>query len=150
MAQADADNRPAGPAPQAQNVHRASPPVQPVQPVQTERWAFVCHSSSCRYSGAESTGQALAREARETDTPLTVVRAGCLGFCSSGPAVVTYPDGDVYLNVSAGDASDLAAHVAQGRALARRAIRVPDWYREHIVGRLGAYVQLLRRRAAGG
>ena len=138
--QADAHERPAGPP-------RSTEGEGAVQP---DRWAFVCHSSSCRYRGAESAGQALAREARDGGVPLTVVRAGCLGLCSSGPAVVTYPDGDVYLNVTAGDARELTSHVGQGRTLARRAIRVPDWYREHIVGRLGAYVQLLRRRASGG
>jgi (2Fe-2S) ferredoxin len=121
-----------------------------------ERWAFVCHSSSCRYRGAEATGQALAKASRdareaapEPAAPLTVVRAGCVGLCSAGPAVVTYPAGDVYLNVTEQDAPELAEHIAQDRILRRHAIRLPDWYRENIVGRLGAYVQLLRRRASG-
>ena len=114
-----------------------------------EHWAFVCHSSSCRYEGADAVGQALARalSARPDGATGTVVRAGCLGLCGSGPAVVTYPAGDVHVRVAPGDAVELAAQLVRGRGLPRRAVSVPAWYRQHIVGRLGAFVELLKRRA---
>lgn len=112
-------------------------------------WAFICYSSSCRYQGSEEVGQALARELRDRPDA-AVVRAGCLGLCGAGPAVVTYPSGDVHIRVSPQDARDFAVQLAQGRGLARRAISVPAWYRQNIVGRLGTFVQLLKRRAAGG
>ena len=114
-----------------------------------EHWAFVCYSSSCRYEGADVVGQALARalSARPDGATGTVVRAGCLGLCGSGPAVVTYPAGEVHIRVAPGDAVELAAQLVRGRGLPRRAVTVPAWYRQHIVGRLGAFVELLKRRA---
>ncbi len=78
----------------------------------------------------------------------TVVRSGCMGFCSSGPVVATYPGGDVHLQVQPADAPDLAAHLAQGRTLRRLAPHVPAWYREYLVKQLGTVVNILRRRAA--
>ena len=76
------------------------------------------------------------------------MRAGCLGLCGAGPAVVTYPRGDVHIRVTPADAPELAASVTGEGTVARPSITVPAWYRQHIVGRLGAYVDLLRRRWA--
>ena len=113
-----------------------------------EQWAFICHSSSCRYQGAEEVGQALARSLAERPDggSGTVVRAGCLGLCGAGPAVVTYPGGDVHVRVVPEDAAELAAQLVRGRGLARRTVNVPPWYRQHIVSRLGTFVELLKRR----
>lgn len=93
-------------------------------------------------------GQSLARAlaARPDGATATVVRAGCLGLCGAGPAVVTYPAGEVHVRVVAADAVDFAERLVQGRALERRAVRVPPWYRQNIVGRLGQFVELLKRR----
>jgi (2Fe-2S) ferredoxin len=115
------------------------------------QWAFICHASSCRYQGAEAVAVALARALRDSQpaTDAAVVRAGCLGLCGAGPAVVTYPGGDVHIRVEQSDAPELAAQLLRGRGLARRSVTVPAWYRQHIVGRLGAYVQLLKRRRSG-
>ena len=109
-------------------------------------WAFICYSGSCRYQGAEEVGQALARELRD-QPDAAVVRAGCLGLCGAGPAVVTYPSGDVHIRVMPQDAKEFAAQLTQGRGLGRRSVTVPAWYRQNIVGRLGSFVELLKRRA---
>ena len=113
-----------------------------------EHWAFVCHSSSCRYDGAEAVGQSLARAlaSRPDGASGTVVRAGCLGLCGAGPAVVTYPAGEVHVRVTPQDAAELAAQLVTGRGLTRRTVNVPAWYRQNIVGRLGVFVDLLKRR----
>lgn len=93
-------------------------------------------------------GQALARALREQPAgAAAVVRAGCLGLCGSGPAVVTYPAGEVHILVAPEDARELAAQLVRGRGLSRRTVTVPAWYRQSIVGRLGAFVELLKRRA---
>ena len=117
-------------------------------PAEPEQWAFICYSSSCRYQGAEAVGQSLARALAERPdgSTGTVVRAGCLGLCGAGPAVVTYPAGEVHLRVEPRDATELAAQLVQGRGLARRTVKVPPWYQQHIVARLESFVELLKRR----
>lgn len=127
------------------------------------RWAFVCHASSCRYNGAEATATALATAmqdaARSVPQPAAdatgqtagarlagVARTGCLGVCSNGPAVVTYPACDLHLEVAPSDASEFIAQLAQGKPLRRKAIRLPDWYRTHMQQRLTAFVAVLTRR----
>src|SRR5687768_13783932 len=89
-------------------------------PVEPEQWAFVCYSSSCRYQGAEAVGQSLARALAErpNGNTGTVVRAGCLGLCGAGPAVVTYPAGEVHIRVEASDAKEMAAQLVEGSGLA--------------------------------
>jgi (2Fe-2S) ferredoxin len=118
---------------------------------QAERWAFVCESSTCYYQGATQTREALARAVAERGDPsVRVVRTGCLGLCGAGPAVVTYPAGDVLLRVQPGDAPELAAALAGDSGLGRRLARAPQWYRDRITARLAFLVRLLRRRGAAG
>ena len=114
-----------------------------------QHWAFICEASDCRYRGACDVREALVGEVqrRGCDT-VAVVRTGCLSLCGAGPALVTYPSGDVHLHVQPQDASDLAAQLAGGAALQRRAVRAPQWYRDAILGRLGSFVQMLKRRSA--
>lgn len=113
------------------------------------RWAFICHASDCRFRGAPVVAEALAREVRARGAgDIAVVRSGCLSLCGAGPALVTYPAGDVHLRVQPEDAADMAAHLARGEGLDRRKVRAPQWYREQIVARLGYFVEMLRRRAA--
>lgn len=117
-----------------------------------ERWAFICEASSCRFSGSVATREALAQAlpaAAPGAVALKVVRTGCLGLCGAGPAVVTYPEGEVHLHVQPADAADLAASLSGSGQRGRRQVRAPAWYREHITARLETLVQLLRRRAAG-
>jgi (2Fe-2S) ferredoxin len=116
-----------------------------------EHWAFVCESSTCHFQGSAQTREALARAVAERGDPAVhVVRTGCLGLCGAGPAVVTYPAGDVLLRVQPGDAPELAAALAGGTGLGRRLVRAPPWYRERITARLALLVRLLRRRGAAG
>ncbi|MDQ3700556.1 MAG: (2Fe-2S) ferredoxin domain-containing protein [Chloroflexota bacterium] len=117
-----------------------------------DQWAFVCEASDCRLRGSIQVRDALAQAVQgDADCArVAVVRTGCLSLCGAGPAVVTYPAGDVHLRVEAGDALELARRLASGESLARRAVRAPQWYRERIKSRLGYLVQLLRERVAGG
>jgi (2Fe-2S) ferredoxin len=93
--------------------------------------------------------EALVNAARQRDdSGVAVVRAGCLGLCGAGPAVVTYPAGAIHLHVEPGDAADLAKELASGSGLKRRQVRAPQWYRDHILSRLATFVRLLQRRAA--
>jgi (2Fe-2S) ferredoxin len=112
-------------------------------------WAFICESSDCRWRGSALLGDALAQEIQRRGCgSVAVVRTGCLGLCGAGPAVVTYPAGEVHLRVEPADAADLAAHLAAGTGLPRRSVRAPQWYRDQLLARLGYFVQLLKRRAA--
>ncbi len=79
-----------------------------------------------------------------------VVRSGCLSLCGAGPAVVTYPAGEVHLRVQPEDAPDLALTLSGGAGAGQgaRRVRAPQWYREHIVARLAYVIQILQRRGA--
>ena len=129
------------------------------------RWAFVCESSSCRYQGSVQTREALVRalagqraEQRaasiagrpegEPQGQVHVVRSGCLSLCGAGPAVVTYPAGEVHLRVQPEDTPDLALTLSGGQGKGTRRVRAPAWYREQIVARLAYLIQILQRRGA--
>lgn len=120
-----------------------------------DQWAFVCEASDCRLRGSIQVRDALARAVQGDAgdagcARVAVVRTGCLSLCGAGPAVVTYPGGDVHLRVEAGDAPELVRRLACGESLARRAVRAPQWYRDQIKSRLGYLVQVLKQRIASG
>jgi (2Fe-2S) ferredoxin len=118
-------------------------------PERFQHWAFLCHASDCRYQGAPDVAEALARELQARGSEeVAVVRTGCLSLCGAGPALVTYPGGDVHLHLEAGDATDLAAQLARGKGLATRTVRAPQWYKDQILARLGYFVQMIKRKAA--
>jgi (2Fe-2S) ferredoxin len=129
------------------------------------RWAFICESSSCRYQGSVQTREALvaalaARRAEQraeqgaggpagaSPGQVYVVHAGCLSLCGAGPAVVTYPAGEVHLGVQPEDTPDLALTLTGGPGRGSRRVRAPQWYREHITARLAYLIQILQRRGA--
>ena len=113
------------------------------------QWAFICEASDCRYRGSPAVRDALARAVElQGCGDVAVVRTGCLGLCGAGPAVVTYPSGDVHLRVQVGDASEMAFELARGGPLRRRLVRAPQSYRDHITRRLGYFVHMLKRRQA--
>jgi (2Fe-2S) ferredoxin len=89
---------------------------------------------------------ARALAARPDGSNATVVRAGCLGLCGAGPAVVTYPGGEMHVRVTPADAVEMAGQLLQGRGLTRRSVNVPVWYRQQMTSRLGSFVELLKRR----
>lgn len=114
-----------------------------------QKWAFICHASDCRYRGAPALSEALTAELQARGCQdVAVVRSGCLSLCGAGPALVTYPAGDVLLHLEKGDARELAAQLAEGKGLPKRTVRAPQWYKDQIVARLGYFVQIIRRRAA--
>jgi (2Fe-2S) ferredoxin len=121
------------------------------------RWVFVCESGSCRYQGSVQTREALVRALAgrpggeshgPPSGPVHVVRSGCLSLCGAGPAVVTYPAGEVHLRVQPEDTPDLALILSGGQGKGARRVRAPQWYREHIVARLAYVIQILQRRGA--
>ena len=139
---------------------RGRPDATP-DPRECTRWAFVCESSSCRWGGSVEVREALHRALRDEAPPreaavpagvapdrVAVVRTGCLGLCSAGPAVVTYPEGDVHLRVQPDDALDLAQHLTGTVERGRRQVKAPPWFRDQLVSRLGYYVDWLRRKAS--
>jgi (2Fe-2S) ferredoxin len=114
---------------------------------QYTNWAFICEASDCRWRGSQEVREALAAELQRRDCgDVAVVRTGCLSLCGAGPALVTYPKGDVHLRVERGDVPSLAAQLARGEPLRARVVRAPAWYRENILSRLAYFVQLIRRR----
>jgi (2Fe-2S) ferredoxin len=118
---------------------------------QFSQWAFICEASDCRWRGAAEVRDALARRVQQQGSRnVAVVRTGCLSLCGAGPAIVTYPAGEVHLRVEPSDVPDLAQQLAAGAGLARRTVRAPQWYRDQILRRLSYFVDLLKRRAAGG
>ena len=135
-----------GPQGEAAGSGRTAPAVPDLE--QFSQWAFICEASDCRYRGSAQVRDALARAVeRQGCGNVAVVRTGCLGLCGAGPAVVTYPTGDVYLRVEAGDAPDMVAQLGQGASLRRRLVCAPQWYRDQITRRLGYFVEMLKRRA---
>ncbi|MBI3972290.1 MAG: (2Fe-2S) ferredoxin domain-containing protein [Chloroflexi bacterium] len=116
---------------------------------QFTHWAFICEASDCRWRGSPAVRNALAEAVqRQGGRRVAVVRTGCLSLCGAGPAVVTYPAGEVHLHVEPADAPEMAAQLAGGSGLKRRLVRAPQWYRDAIVSRLGYMIELLKRRAA--
>jgi|GEM_PF-4017685 len=117
-----------------------------------EPWAFVCYASSCRYQGAEATAVAIAQELRrraeqsgQPQPEARVGRAGCFGLCNSGPVVATYPGGEMHIGVRPEDAREMAAQLANGKGLARRAVKLPVWYQEYLRTMLARLAGFARR-----
>lgn len=118
---------------------------------QFSHWAFICEASDCRWRGSADVRDALARRIQQQGCRhVAVVRTGCLSLCGAGPAIVTYPAGEVHLRVEPADVPDLAQQLSAGTGLARRTVRAPQWYRDQILRRLAYFVDLLKRRAAAG
>ncbi len=98
-----------------------------VSQTELEQWAFVCEASDCRSRGSSQVRDALVRAVQAGGCPhVAVVRTGCLSLCGAGPAVVTYPNGDVHLRVEQSDAPELAGQLAAGGSLRRRVVRAPQ------------------------
>jgi (2Fe-2S) ferredoxin len=122
---------------------------QPTELDRYDQWAFICEASDCRYRGSAEVRDALAQAVRDgACANVAVVRTGCLSLCGAGPAVVSYPSGDVHLRVEPSDALEMAAQLTAGQPLKRRSVRAPQWYRDRIVAQLGYAVRLLKQRAS--
>lgn len=80
-----------------------------------------CTAAGCQSSGAEDVQKAL-KEAISTaglEEEVAVSSVGCLRFCGRGPLVATDPNGKLYEQVSAADASSIAASLQGGAATAK-------------------------------
>lgn len=79
----------------------------------------------CRGRGADDLRRAIADEIKERGLKgrIRIRKAGCLGCCSSGPALVTYPDAAICTRVRkkdvAGLVDRLAAMAEEGRKRTR-------------------------------
>ena len=69
---------------------------------------------------ASSTGRPRGRPLGGAPGQVHVVRSGCLSLCGAGPAVVTYPAGEVHLRVQPEDAPDLALTLSGGPGAGQR------------------------------
>jgi (2Fe-2S) ferredoxin len=102
---------------------------------------FVCNGKSCSAAGSAEVKEAFERELKELGILFgkekkgknprgTVVLTDCssVGFCAVGAAVLVYPDGIWYAQVSAADVSEIIReHLLNGQVVERLALlRIPS------------------------
>ncbi|HET7490005.1 MAG TPA: NuoF family protein [Acidimicrobiales bacterium] len=103
-----------------------------LEPAGTARaTAMVCEAASCLSSGSGAVHTALvdALEAAGVDD-VGVKRVGCLGLCAGGPLVSVPETGELYREVTAAGAPELAAALAAADPTAPRAQPDPFFARQ--------------------
>jgi len=109
----------------------------------------VCCGSGCKASGADDVMKACreALERRGLAGKIDLKGTGCHGFCEKGPVMLVWPEGVFYNHVTAHDAADIVASLADGHhpverllyrdpATGERVLReedVPFYARQHRV-----------------
>ena len=102
--------------------------LAPVIPARIERQVFVCTGKSCTAAGSadvkaafetqlEAKGLRFGKEAkgRNPKGPIVLTDCGSVGFCSLGTAVLVYPDGTWYGQVTAEDVPEIIEeHLEKG------------------------------------
>ncbi|MGK7909648.1 MAG: NADH-ubiquinone oxidoreductase-F iron-sulfur binding region domain-containing protein [Synechococcus sp.] len=75
-----------------------------------------CMAAGCQSSGAGAVKKALEAEISKADLEdeVEVCSVGCLRFCGHGPMVATDPDGDLYQQMTAENASSLPSALQGG------------------------------------
>ncbi len=110
--------------------------LAPVLKAPLKRQVFVCTGKSCKAVGSEEVKAAFARElegrgirqGKETKgrNPMgEVVLTECssVGFCTIGPAVLVYPEGTWYAQVTPEDVPELVEkHIEKGEIVERLAL----------------------------
>jgi len=89
---------------------------------------LVCGGTGCHSSGSAEVIKAFAFEVekRGLKDEVQIVETGCNGFCAQGPIVVIYPEGIIYMQVSAEDAAEvIGEHILKGRPVERLLYREP-------------------------
>ena len=107
--------------------------LAPMLKAPIKRQVFVCTGKSCRAVGSEGVKDEFARvleakglrqgkekKGRNPVGEVVLTECGSIGFCSVGTAVMIYPDGVLYGQVSNGDVEEIVEeHIEGGRAVDR-------------------------------
>jgi (2Fe-2S) ferredoxin len=103
-----------------------------------EKHVFICTNQrppghpkgSCTEGGAPDLIAEFGRlmEAREAFGRVKISRSSCLGPCELGPNVLVYPEGVLYVKVTAGDVAEIFdEHLLGGRPVERLLAPVEVW-----------------------
>lgn len=83
---------------------------------------LVCCGNTCALRGARGLLQLMSDQVREQglENEVRVVETGCLGISEHGPAMVIYPEGVIYANVTPADIPVIVSeHLLKGRIVER-------------------------------
>ncbi|HSI88631.1 MAG TPA: (2Fe-2S) ferredoxin domain-containing protein [Pyrinomonadaceae bacterium] len=110
--------------------------LAPMLKAPIKRHVFVCTGKSCSAVGAEDVKKEFTRileekglrqgkesKGRNPVGEVLLTECGSIGFCSVGTAVMVYPDGTLYGQVTAADVSEIIeSHIEKGEPIARLAL----------------------------
>ena len=110
--------------------------LAPVAAAPLKRHVFVCSGKSCLKVGsadvkaefereleAKGLRQGKASKGRNPEGEIVLTDCGSVGFCSIGTAVLVYPDGVWYAQVTADDVPEIIEeHLENGRVVERLAL----------------------------
>jgi (2Fe-2S) ferredoxin len=111
--------------------------LAPVSTAAIEHQVFVCTGKSCSAVGSADVKAAFERELQERNLrygkeskgrnpkgPIVLTECGSVGFCSVGPAVLVYPEGVWYAQVTPDDVPEIIEeHLLNGRPVERLALK---------------------------
>ena len=110
--------------------------LAPVMSAPIKYHVFVCNGKSCSAVGSAEVKAAFERElegkklrygkeskGRNPEGPIVLTDCGSVGFCSIGTAVLVYPEGIWYGQVTADDVPEIIEkHLENGRVVERLAL----------------------------
>lgn len=111
--------------------------LAPVARAPIRRHVFVCNGKSCSAVGSAEVKKAFeeqleaknlrygkASKGRNPEGAILLTDCGSMGFCSIGTAVLVYPEGVWYAQVSAEDVGEIIEeHLEKGNVVERLALR---------------------------
>ncbi|MEZ5305886.1 MAG: (2Fe-2S) ferredoxin domain-containing protein [Pyrinomonadaceae bacterium] len=111
--------------------------LAPVAKTQTDRHVFVCCGTSCEKVGAREVMAEFAKElesrqirfgkpevGRNPKGSIMLTECGSVGFCSVGVAVIVYPDGIWYAQVTEDDVAEIVeSHIIGGKPVERLVLK---------------------------
>jgi (2Fe-2S) ferredoxin len=110
--------------------------LAPVAKADIRHHVFVCNGKSCSAVGSADVKEAFDRElkakglrfgkeakGRNPNGTIVLTDCGSVGFCSIGPAVLVYPEGVWYAQVTAEDVHEIIEeHLEKGKVVKRLAL----------------------------
>lgn len=117
--------------------------LAPVSVAPVRRHVLVCTGKSCMAVGGGEVKEAFERrlekdairfgkekKGRNPQGPVVLTECGSVGFCSVGPAVLVYPEGVWYAQVSPEDVDEIVdKHLIQGEVVTRLSL-IEDFGKE--------------------
>ena len=111
--------------------------LAPVTKAPIKHHVFVCNGKSCSAVGSAEVKEAFARElearnlrqgkeskGRNPLGPVVLTDCSSVGFCSIGPAVLIYPEGVWYAQVTADDVAEIVEeHLVKGIVIERLSLK---------------------------